>query len=186
MLVVAGSPGLTGAAALAARATLRAGAGLTVVAVPAAVQPAVAAHLLEVMCAPLPDRGRPPRPGVGGAGAGAGGAGGAVASARASGRAEARPRRSCSSSTAWRCPPVLDADGLWHLGDAPERWPGARRRPSSPPTPARRRACWAARAHEVEAGRLDAARELAERSGAVVVLKGAGHAHGRPRRRRRS
>ena len=39
VLVVAGSPGLTGAACLAARATLRAGAGLTVVATPAAVQP---------------------------------------------------------------------------------------------------------------------------------------------------
>ncbi len=35
VLVVAGSPGLTGAACLAARATLRAGAGLTVVAAPA-------------------------------------------------------------------------------------------------------------------------------------------------------
>ena len=55
VLVVAGSPGLTGAASLASRSTLRAGAGLVVVATPAAVQPAVAAHLLEVMSAPLPD-----------------------------------------------------------------------------------------------------------------------------------
>ena len=55
VLVVAGSPGLTGAAALSSRAALRAGAGLVVVATPAGVQPAVAAHLLEVMSAPVPD-----------------------------------------------------------------------------------------------------------------------------------
>jgi len=54
LLLVAGSVGKTGAAALAARAAMRAGAGLVTVATAAAAQPAVAALLLEAMSEPLP------------------------------------------------------------------------------------------------------------------------------------
>jgi NAD(P)H-hydrate epimerase len=55
LLVVAGSVGKTGAAALAAEAALRSGVGLVTVATPASQQPIVAAHLLEAMTAPLPE-----------------------------------------------------------------------------------------------------------------------------------
>ena len=55
VLVVAGSRGMTGAAALAARAALRAGAGLVTVATPASVQPIVAALGAEFMTLPLDD-----------------------------------------------------------------------------------------------------------------------------------
>ncbi|HEX3179559.1 MAG TPA: NAD(P)H-hydrate dehydratase [Methylomirabilota bacterium] len=55
LLAVAGSVGKTGAAALCARAALRAGAGLVTVATPASVQPVVATLLLEAMSAPLPE-----------------------------------------------------------------------------------------------------------------------------------
>ncbi len=85
VLVVAGSPGLTGAACLAARATLRAGAGLTVVATPAGAAAAVSAQLLEVMCAPAARPGRPPGPRVGRPRAGRGGP-------RLGARARAGPR----------------------------------------------------------------------------------------------
>jgi NAD(P)H-hydrate epimerase len=53
LLVVAGSVGKTGAAALAARAAMRAGAGLVTVATAASAQPVVAALLLEAMSEPL-------------------------------------------------------------------------------------------------------------------------------------
>ena len=55
VLVVAGSRGMTGAAALAGRAALRAGAGLVTVATPASVQPIVAAMGAEFMTLPLPE-----------------------------------------------------------------------------------------------------------------------------------
>jgi NAD(P)H-hydrate epimerase len=55
LLVVAGSVGKTGAAALAARGALRAGVGLVTVATAAAAQPVVAALLLEAMSEPAAD-----------------------------------------------------------------------------------------------------------------------------------
>jgi NAD(P)H-hydrate epimerase len=55
LLVVAGSVGKTGAAALAARAATRAGAGLVTVATAASAQPVVASLILESMSEPLPE-----------------------------------------------------------------------------------------------------------------------------------
>ena len=129
VLVVAGSPGLTGAACLAARATLRAGAGLTVVAAPAGVQPAVAAHLLEVMCAPVPDRDGCFSAESVDAILGQAGRASAVAVGPGVGRAPATTEAVLALLERLERPVVLDADGLWHLGDAPERLRGARTRP---------------------------------------------------------
>jgi NAD(P)H-hydrate epimerase len=55
LLVVAGSVGKTGAAALCARGAMRAGAGLVTVATAASAQPVVAALILEAMSEPLPE-----------------------------------------------------------------------------------------------------------------------------------
>jgi len=55
LLVVAGSLGKTGAAALAASAALRSGAGLVTVATPVSQQPIVAALVLEAMTEALPE-----------------------------------------------------------------------------------------------------------------------------------
>lgn len=55
LLLVAGSTGKSGAAALAAEAGLRGGAGLVTLACPESLQPTLAAKLTEVMTAPLVD-----------------------------------------------------------------------------------------------------------------------------------
>jgi NAD(P)H-hydrate epimerase len=55
LLVVAGSLGKTGAAVLAGRAALRAGAGLCTVAAPESQQPIIAAHAPEYMTEALPE-----------------------------------------------------------------------------------------------------------------------------------
>ncbi|HEY6291653.1 MAG TPA: NAD(P)H-hydrate dehydratase [Terriglobia bacterium] len=55
VLVIAGSVGKTGAAAMAARAALRAGAGLVTVATPRSALPVVAGFGLEFMTEPLPE-----------------------------------------------------------------------------------------------------------------------------------
>ena len=58
LLIVAGSVGKTGAAALAARAAMRSGAGLVTVATPESQQPIVAGLVLEPMTEPLPETAR--------------------------------------------------------------------------------------------------------------------------------
>ncbi len=55
ILIVAGSVGKTGAAALAAKAALRSGVGLATVATPVSQQPIVAALGMEFMTEPLPE-----------------------------------------------------------------------------------------------------------------------------------
>lgn len=53
--IIAGSVGKTGAAAMAAKAALRIGAGLVTVAVPSSVNDVLEAKLLEAMTVPMPD-----------------------------------------------------------------------------------------------------------------------------------
>ena len=56
VLVIGGSAGKTGAAAMAGQSALRSGAGLVTVATPPNVLPIVAASMPELMTAPLPER----------------------------------------------------------------------------------------------------------------------------------
>lgn len=58
ILVVAGSVGMTGAAALASEAALRVGAGLVTLAVPERIYEVLAAKMQEVMVVPIPDDGQ--------------------------------------------------------------------------------------------------------------------------------
>jgi NAD(P)H-hydrate epimerase len=174
VLVVAGSPGMTGAGVLAARATLRAGGGLTVAAVPAGVQPIFAEQAVEVMAAPIPD--------VHGT-FGAGSVDAVVAQAARVGAVALGPGlgRNRGTSDFVRSlleridlPCVIDADGLWHLGRRPT-WLRGR----SAPTIVTPHAGEAARLlgitrRDVEAERLASARRLAGIVGGVAVLKGHG------------
>jgi NAD(P)H-hydrate epimerase len=52
VLIVAGSPGMTGAACLASMAALRAGAGLVTLATPQSLQPVAASQMMSVMTLP--------------------------------------------------------------------------------------------------------------------------------------
>ncbi len=174
VLVVAGSPGLTGAAGLASRAALRAGAGIVVVATPVGVQPAVAAHLLEVMSAPVPDEDGHLGPASVDAVAEQAGRVSAIAVGPGLGRAASTTEAVTAILRRVNLPAVVDADGLWHLGDAPEV-ASARAAPAvlTPHAGEAARLLGVTR-EEVEAGRLDAARELAARARCIVVLKGPG------------
>ncbi len=175
VLVIGGSPGLTGAPCLSARATLRAGAGLAVVAVPAAVQPAVAAHLLEVMSAALPDEDGHLAPASVAPALAQAARAGAVAIGPGLGRADATTAAVHELLARLELPVVLDADGLWHLGADPGAVLAARPAPTviTPHAGEAGRLLGRERTR-VEGDRLAAAADLVALTGAVVVLKGAG------------
>ncbi len=175
LLLLAGSVGKTGAAALAASAAVRSGAGLVTLGCPRAVQGVLAVKLTEAMTAPLPDldgalslqaleeirllcEGKAALalgPGLG-----------------TTPEAQALVRRLVREV---RLPMVIDADGLnalaGHLellgeleGESP---------PVLTPHPGEMARLTGRSVDEVEADRLTAAGELARQSRSVVVLKGA-------------
>ncbi|MBI5708762.1 MAG: NAD(P)H-hydrate dehydratase [Candidatus Eisenbacteria bacterium] len=174
VLVVGGSPGLTGAVALAARAASRAGAGYVQAAVPASLNDILEVKLTEEMTIPVPEA---PQRTL------------ALAAltpvlARAaevdalvlgSGLSLGREcaelvRRLAAQAPA---PFVLDADGLnAFAGAAGSPGAGAAPRVLTPHLGEMARLTGESVA-ALEAGRLDACREWAVRWGCVVVLKGA-------------
>jgi NAD(P)H-hydrate epimerase len=173
VLAIAGAPGMSGAARLCTRAALRAGAGIVAACVPAGVRAEVAIGTPEVMVTGVPgDAGmsvdaldaimhQAARVGAVALGPGLGREPGTTSLVRAVLAGVALPM-------------VLDADGLWHLGDD---LAALRERPA--PTVITPHAGETARLlgttrDEVEAGRLAAARELCDQSGAVALLKGPG------------
>jgi len=173
LLVVAGSPGKSGAAVLAARAAVRAGAGLVTAAVPEPLLAAVDAASLESMTLPL-------AAGPSGELAAAGveallaAAQGKDAVALGPGLGQGEETAAAIRDAVLRCPLplVLDADGLnafaGRLGELA-------RRPAATlltPHPGELGRLLGTSAAEVQADRLAAARCAARLSGAVVLLKG--------------
>lgn len=174
LLVVAGSTGKAGAAAMTAEGGLRSGAGLVTVACPASVQAALAIKLTEAMTEPLAE--------VDGAlslqalAALQQLAGGKSALALGPGLGQADEtfalvRRLVRESP---LPLVLDADGLnaivEHLAVLRERPPGSAVLTPHPGEMARLTGRTVA---EVEADRVGVARAFARRHRVVLVLKGA-------------
>lgn len=174
VLVVGGSVGLTGAVALAARAALKSGAGYVQVAVPKSLNDILEVKLTEEMTLPMPETSertlamaalepvlaRCARADVVAMGCG-------LSRHREAGELARRVASECDR------PMVIDADGLNAFEGHTEtiaRAPGVR---VLTPHLGEMERLTGVPAADLEARRIDAAREWAQRWGATVVLKGA-------------
>ncbi|HHL40131.1 MAG TPA: NAD(P)H-hydrate dehydratase [Deltaproteobacteria bacterium] len=175
LLVAAGSPGKGGAAYMSAAAAMRAGAGLVTLAVPESIAQAMEAKTTEVMTCAL-----------------AAGADGAFCKASADGARALLEGKSAlavgpgigaSDATASfvsallreaRCPVVVDADGLNVLAGRLDGLKEVEARLVLTPHPGEAARLLGTTAAGVQDHRLASARRLADLTGAVVVLKGAG------------
>src|SRR5581483_2233078 len=177
-MVIAGSRGKSGAAVLEARAALRIGAGLVTAAVPDAIQPLVASAQAEMMTEPIADRDghfdSHLAPGVlrhlvAGKtaivfGPGVGMNDDTVALLRWLMTEAAAPDR----------PMLIDADGLNALASIGCEQAAASQGPLvMTPHPGEMARLLRTSTGEVNANRIGAAKALAERTGACVLLKGA-------------
>ncbi|MDT8900014.1 NAD(P)H-hydrate dehydratase [Anaeroselena agilis] len=173
--LVAGSPGLTGAAALASMAAVRAGAGLVTVGIAAGLNAIMEVKLTEVMTKPLPEE----TCGIIGPAAveeiaAIAETADVLAIGPGLGRAAETVDAVREIVRNVRCPLVIDADGLNALAGHTESLletealavltphPGELARLTGRPLPV------------INADRLGAARDAATGLGAIVVLKGPG------------
>ena len=185
-LVVAGSEGKAGAAALSATAALRAGAGLVTLACPRGLAESLDAKLTEVMVAPFPEVGR--------AQLAASGLKEILALAEDRDVLALGPGLGTHPETVAlvlglitesSIPLVVDADGLNALVGS---LPALRSREGAAvltPHPGEAARLLETSAAKINADRLGAARELSRQAGAIVLLKGAGSVIAAPEGRSR-
>ena len=172
-LVVAGSPGKSGAAALSGRGALVGGAGLVTVATRAEVVPQVLAHAMELMAAPLPGSGALGRADLVALLAAAEGkdvvlAGPGIPRGPETCAAIGELLAGCDACF------VLDADALNALAEGPSLIDRARGRVVITPHPGEMARLAGASIAEVQADRIGVARRFAAAHGCTVILKGAG------------
>lgn len=174
VLVVGGSRGMTGAAAMCARACLRAGSGLVTCAVPEALHEIMEVKLTEVITRPLP-----------------GGKDGAlaleafdivmswveefdvVALGPGLSRSEAAAELTRKLVHAIETPLVLDADGLNAMAGHAELFEAREEELVLTPHPGEMARLTGSSVDEVQEDRVGCALEAARRFKAVVILKGA-------------
>jgi hydroxyethylthiazole kinase-like uncharacterized protein yjeF len=172
VVVAGGARGLTGAPCMAALAAMRTGAGYVQVAVPASTEPVFELRLLEAMTRGLPeDEGAHVAQGAQEVAELAERAG-AVILGPGIGRSDGAFEFAREVARAVEEPVLIDADGLNAHAGALEALAGR-----AGPTVLTPHAGELGRLLDVESGEVDAhrlafVREAAERSGAVVVLKG--------------
>jgi NAD(P)H-hydrate epimerase len=171
LAVIAGSRGKAGAAILAARGALRAGAGLVTVFCPASLEPEIIGSLPEAMTFGLPEEG------------------GAIAAAawphaaaalKEFDAAVAGPGLSTAHGAVsfldhlrrWPRPLVCDADALNAFAGRPRAFASRSPRVLTP-HPGEAARLLGVSTRTIQADRLGSARRLARSAGAVVVLKGA-------------
>ncbi len=174
LVVVAGSPGKSGAAALAAISALRVGAGLVTLAAAEGLNPVLETLTLEAMTAPLPEA----APGVLGPGA----LEPLLALAREKSCLAVGPGLGLAAATGELvrglvrrspCPLVIDADGLNHLAGRLDGLKGLPVEVVITPHPGEMGRLLGATAAEVQSDSIGCARGLAVSLGVHVVLKGA-------------
>ncbi len=174
-LILAGSTGKTGAAALAAMGALRVGAGMVTLGIPASLNPILEMKLTEAMTEPLPEGktgclGRPALE--------------RIRTLLAGKRVLALgPGLSTSDGTQalirsllkedFSLPLVVDADGLTALADHPESLTLLSGRAILTPHPGEMARLTGKTVQEIQADRIGTARDFAEQYGVVLVLKGA-------------
>jgi len=171
VLIVAGSRGKSGAAHLAAVGALRSGAGLVTVATPASIQAVVAAMGAEYMTEPLDD---------GEDGVSPANVDRLMEMARdviaiGPGLGQARATRDCIRQLVDRAtaPLIIDADGLNAFSGEPDRLSGRDGRDVIiTPHPGEMARLVGMSTHEVQASRLEIARNFASAHHVYVVLKG--------------
>ena len=172
VVVVGGSMGLTGAPTMAARSASRAGAGYVQVAVPGPVQQTVDLRLLEQMSRGLPDDDGFHTPaGVADVEEMAERAG-AVVLGPGMGRTESAQEFARGVPGAVQAPLLVDADGLNAHAGRLELFRDREAPTVLTPHEAEMGRLLDVGTEEVAAHRLQHAREAAELSGAVVLLKG--------------
>jgi hydroxyethylthiazole kinase-like uncharacterized protein yjeF len=172
VVVVGGSAGLTGAPTMAARSASRGGAGYVQVAVPEPVQQAVDLRLLEQMSRGLPDDDGFHTPaGIGDVEEMAERAG-AVVLGPGLGRADGAQEFARGVAVAVEAPLLVDADGLNAHAGRLELFREREAPTVLTPHEGELGRLLEASAEEVAAHRVASVREAAERSGAVVLLKG--------------
>ncbi|HEX2483846.1 MAG TPA: NAD(P)H-hydrate dehydratase [Myxococcota bacterium] len=174
VLVVAGSRGKAGAAALAASGAARAGAGLVTVACPSSVRSEVAVQCAEAMTVALAEsRDGELAPEAVPSLVELAHARSALAVGPGLGRGDGVREALRNALGAIERPVVVDADGLVAFADALEL---LRTRPAPTiltPHPGEAALLLGSTADALNRDRIGAARALAERTGAVAVLKGA-------------
>jgi NAD(P)H-hydrate epimerase len=177
VLIVAGSRGKTGAANLAAVGALRSGAGLVTVATPAACQPIVAALGAEYMTAPLAELAE-----LGGGGGGLDPhrvealldmARDVIAVGPGLGQADGTRQFVAALVDRATAPLVIDADGLNAFIGNPDRLMGREGRDVIiTPHPGEMARLVGMTTEEVQANRMEVARNFAAAHHVYVVLKG--------------
>ena len=174
VVICAGSPGYTGAAALASDAAVKAGAGLVSLYTPLSSRDVLAIKLTEVMVHGLLER----MPGILGGGA----ASDVASSAEAADVLAIGPGLGTSESTqeAVRTilqkittPVVIDADALTALAGHTEILPAMQAQKVLTPHPGEMARLTGLEIAEIEADRINVAKKYAEQWQAIVVLKGA-------------
>lgn len=175
VLVIGGSVGKTGAAAMAAKAALRAGAGLVTVATPKSALPVIASLSMEIMTEPLPETSsgtislRSIKDGlldtlVEGKSVLAVGPG--------LGRDPETMEAAREVVNRYPIPVVLDADGLNAFGGCIKTLRGGDRVRVLTPHPGEMGRLAGEKTSEIIAHRLDIARRFAQEHGLQLVLKG--------------
>ncbi len=172
-LVVGGSLGKSGAAAMAGMAVLRAGAGLSTVAVPKSVLPSVASFAAELMTEPLPETS------AGGIGPSALKAVTELANSMTVvglgpgiGRQPETVEFVHEIVKRVKCPMVIDADGLNAFQDRTELLDGSVRPLVLTPHPGEMSRLTGMSIKAIQADRLNVARNFAQEHHLVLVLKG--------------